>query len=51
MTIRLTPEQWADAQGEHDSPPVVSDPMRTERFVLVRGEVYEQYRASSRMSP
>jgi hypothetical protein len=46
MTIRLTPEQWADVQDEHDSPPRVCDPSQTETFVLINVDDYDrQYQA------
>jgi hypothetical protein len=45
MTIQLTDQQWADAQGSPGVPVRVSDPSRQANFVLVRAEVYERFKS------
>jgi len=45
MTIRLTPEQWADVQQGTDAPVRVSDPGERTTFVLMRAELYEPFQA------
>jgi hypothetical protein len=45
MTIQLTAQQWADAQGSSGMPVRVSDPSRQAEFVLVRAEVYERFKS------
>jgi hypothetical protein len=50
MTIQLTSEQWADVQtGE--APVRVSGPERNASFVLVREDVYEQFRSLFERDP
>jgi hypothetical protein len=45
MTIRLTEEQWADVVQGSETPVWVSDPTENTRFVLVRSDIYERFKA------
>ena len=45
MTIQLTPEQWSHFQQEAKQPIQVCDPSQREKFVLLRAEVYDRFKA------
>lgn len=45
MSIQLTEDQWANVLQGHEFPVRVSDPAQSEKFVLLRAEVYERFKA------
>jgi hypothetical protein len=45
MTIRLTDDQWANVLQGNEFPVQVSNPAQSEKFVLLRAEVYERFKA------
>jgi hypothetical protein len=45
MPIELTNEQWASIRGATETPPRVSDPAHSEKFVLLKAEVYERFKS------
>jgi len=42
MTIRLTDDQWTSAMASGESPVRIMNPAETEKFVLMRADVYER---------
>ena len=45
MTIQLTAEQWGNLQQQAEQPVFVCDPSQQEKFVLLRAEVYDRFKA------
>lgn len=45
MSIRLTEAQWANVAEGKEVPVRVSDPAESEKFVLVRADVYERFKS------
>jgi len=51
MPIRLTEEQWANVLQGGEVPVRVNDPGDHARFVLVRADVYERFKALFEADP